>query len=183
MVGRIAAWKGQHVFLEAFARAFTASSERAIVVGSPLFGEDDYARELHELVDRLSIGERVEFIGFTEDVAAQLASFDILVHASTIPEPFGQVVLEGLAAGNAVLASRAGGPTEIITHGVNGLLYEPGNPHALAAALVTLAEDPDLRARLGRGGVLRSRDFAPEAIAGQLTELYHRILDSTGGGR
>jgi glycosyltransferase involved in cell wall biosynthesis len=176
MVGRIASWKGQHVFLEAFARAFPHGKERAVVVGSPLFGEHEYEGELHELVDRLGISERVEFIGFQEDVAAELATFDILVHASTIPEPFGQVVLEGLAAGKAVLAAGAGGPTEIITDGEDGLLYEPGDVDALAAALVALGADPELRERLGRAGVVRSQDFAPDAIAAELTEFYGRIL-------
>jgi glycosyltransferase involved in cell wall biosynthesis len=178
MVGRIASWKGQHVFLEAFARAFPSGAERAVVMGSPLFGEHDYERELHELAERLDIAERVEFIGFKEDVAAELASFDILVHASTIPEPFGQVVLEGLAAGKAVVAAGAGGPTEIITHGRDGLLYEPGDADALAAALTTLAADPALRGRLGHAGVIRSQDFAPDAIAAELTQLYARILGS-----
>jgi glycosyltransferase involved in cell wall biosynthesis len=176
MVGRFAPWKGQHVFLAAFARAFPSGDERAIVVGAPLFGEEAYEREVHELAQRLGIAERVDFVGFSEDVARELAEMDVLVHASTLPEPFGQVVVEGLAAGKPVVAAAAGGPTEILAHGVNGLLFEPGDVDALAAALRLLAGDPELRRRLGEAGVERSRDFAPEGIAQRLVGLYREIV-------
>src|SRR5439155_21019634 len=87
IVGRIARWKGQHVFLEAFAAAFPHDGARAVVVGAPLFGEEDYERELRTLVTHLGLDDRVEFRGFQEDVADALSELDVLVHASVIPEP------------------------------------------------------------------------------------------------
>jgi len=110
MLGRIAPWKGQDLFLRAFAAAFPGGEERAVLVGTPMFGEDAYERELRELVASLDLAERVEFRGFREDIWRELASFDVLVHASLIPEPFGQVVLEGMAAGLAVIAPDEGAP-------------------------------------------------------------------------
>ena len=109
MLGRIAPWKGQDLFLSAFAAAFPGGEERAVLVGAAMFGEEGYERELHELAASLGIAERVEFRGFREDVWPELAGFDVLVHASRIPEPFGTVVLEGMAAGLAVLAPDEGG--------------------------------------------------------------------------
>ena len=106
ILGRIAPWKGQDLFLRAFAAAFAGGPERAVIVGTPMFGEQDYELELHELVASLGLEGRVEFRGFREDIWRELASFDALVHASLIPEPFGMVVLEGMAAGLAVIPPR-----------------------------------------------------------------------------
>jgi glycosyltransferase involved in cell wall biosynthesis len=121
IVGRIAPWKGQDVFLDAFARAYPDGDERAVVVGSPMFGEDDYLAGLHAQADRLGLDGRVEFTGFVEDVNGVLADLDVLVHASVTAEPFGQVVIEGLAAGVPVIAADDGGPAEILHDGVDGL--------------------------------------------------------------
>lgn len=176
MVGRLAPWKGQHVFLDAFARAFAGGSEQAVVVGAPLFGEEHYAAELRQLATRLGIAKQVEFTGFRDDVEAELARFELLVHASTIPEPFGQVVIEGMAAGLPVVAANAGGPAEIIEHEVNGLLYPPGDAAALADVLRRLAADPNLRWRLGWAGRSGVAAYAPEVIAAQVMSVYRQAL-------
>ncbi len=178
MLGRIAPWKGQHVFVEAFARAFPEGTETAVVIGAPLFGLDEvrYFEELKALAHELGLGGRVEFTGFRDDVAAELARLDALVHASVIPEPFGQVVIEGMAAGLPVVAARAGGPAETIDDGVDGLLYPPGDVEALASALRSLATDPALRRRIGAAGLIRARDFAPDVIAERVLAVYREVL-------
>jgi len=177
MVGRLAPWKGQDVFLRAFARAFPDGPERAIIVGSALFGEHAYAASLERLVGRLGLAGRVELRGFRDDVAAELAAADALVHASVIAEPFGRVVIEGMAAGLPVVAAGAGGPAEVIADGVDGLLYPPGDADALAAAIARLAGDPALRGRLAAAGRLRARSFSPEAAAAQTSLFYRRVLE------
>jgi len=176
MIGRLAPWKGQHVFLAAFAEAFGGAAARARVVGSALFGEDAYASSLVEQSTELGIAGQVEFRGFREDVWDELAQLDVLVHASIRPEPFGQVVLEGLAAGVPVVAANAGGPAEVITHDVDGLLTTPGDPSELARALRTLGDDPDLRARLGAAGRARSNDFSIGSTVERLLAFYDEVL-------
>lgn len=176
IVGRIAPWKGQHVFLDAFARAFAKGDERAVVVGAPLFGEDEYAAELAQRADALGLDGRVEFTGFSDAPENELARLDVLVHASVVPEPFGLAVAEGLAAGIPVVAARAGGPAEMIEHDVDGLLYEPGDADALAAELLRLAGDDELRARIGATARERSGAFAPEAIAPRVRAVYDELL-------
>ncbi len=183
IVGRLAPWKGQDVFLEAFARAFPSSNPTppsgratAVIIGAPLFGETAYEDELRHLVVRLGLEDRVEMTGFRHDVGAELGRLDVLVHASVTPEGFGQVVVEGMAAGLAVAASRAGGPTEIVTDGVDGLLCPPGDVAALAAALRRLEADGDLRSRLGRAGRQRALDYTPAVVAPQVLALYHQVL-------
>jgi glycosyltransferase involved in cell wall biosynthesis len=175
MLGRLSPWKGQHVFLEAFAIAFPDGSERAVVAGSAMFGEDEYAAALMGVANRLGIAERVTFAGFVKDTARLLGDFDVLVHASIVPEPFGQVVIEGMAAGIPVIASGAGGPLEIVTDGVDGFLTPPDDRHALAAALRRLAADPVRRRDVGERARRRAEAFHPDQIAEQLMSVYQRI--------
>jgi glycosyltransferase involved in cell wall biosynthesis len=176
MVGRIAPWKGQHVFIEAFAHAFPAGRERAVIVGAPLFGEAEYEARLRELVASLGLESRVEFAGFREDVERELARFDVLVHSSVIPEPFGQVVIEGMAGGLPVIAPAAGGPAEVIEDGVNGLLYPPGDANGLARRLRQVAASARLRADLGSAAREKATQFEPSVIAAQVTYVYNEVL-------
>ncbi len=181
MVGRLAPWKGQDLFLRAFATAFPDGPERAVLVGEALFGEDDYAGELRSLSARLGLEGRVDWRGFRADVGAELRGLDVLVHASVVPEPFGQVVVEGMAAGLPVVAAGAGGPAETVTDGVDGLLYPPGDVGALAERLRLLASDPDLRARLGRAGARRAQAFSAEALAPLVLHAYQQVCPSLLG--
>jgi len=177
VVGRLAEWKGQHVFLEAFAKAFAAEPRaRGRLIGSAMFGEEEYEGRLRALAKDLGIAERIEFRGFREDVAAELAELDILVHCSITPEPFGQVVIEGMAAGVPVIAAAAGGPAEIILNGKDGLLTAPGDVEALAEALQRLAYDRDFRRALSKAALESVKRFSPEAAASQLLGIYTSVL-------
>lgn len=176
VVGRLAEWKGQHVFLAAFGSAFGGTSARARLIGSAMFGEEDYELRLRELSQELGIESQVEFRGFREDVNAELAELDILVHCSVSPEPFGQVVIEGMAAGLPVIAAAGGGPSEVVRDGVDGLLTPPGDVAALAAALGRLAADPALRSELGASAATAALRFRPEITARAVLDVYNSLL-------
>jgi glycosyltransferase involved in cell wall biosynthesis len=176
IVGRITPWKGQDVFLEAFARAFPDPGVRAAVIGSATFGEDAYERELRAQAQALGIADRVDFTGFVSDVEAELERLDLLVHASVLPEPFGLVVIEGMAAGVPVIAADAGGPAEHIADGREGLLFAPGDVGALARALERAAGDCELRVRLSAAGRRKACAFAPDAVARQMLGFYEEIV-------
>jgi glycosyltransferase involved in cell wall biosynthesis len=177
IVGRLAEWKGQDVFVRAIDALRPDHPEvRARIIGSAMFGEDAFERRLRELVHDLALDDVVTFTGFVTRVEEELARLEVLVHASVVPEPFGQVVVEGMAAGLPVVATRAGGPAEIITDGVDGLLVPPGDVDALAAALSRLLSDAELRTRLGQAGVERSRDFSPEKIGEQMGAIYSQLV-------
>jgi glycosyltransferase involved in cell wall biosynthesis len=176
-VGRLAAWKGQSVFLEAFARAFPDGDTEAWIVGQAMFGEDQrYADTLLDRAKQLGIAERVVFRGFRENVWDELAQFHLLVHCSVIPEPFGQVVVEGMAAGVPVIAANAGGPAEIITDSVNGILTAPGDVAALAAAMLRVHDDSFLRRNLVSGGLTRADHYSPEHTAESLITVYESVV-------
>lgn len=136
----------------------------------------DYGRDLRELTQKFDIADRVYFRGFREDVWAELANMNICVHASMVPEPYGQVIIEAMLAGIPVIATEGGGPSEILTNDLDGLLYRAGDVDALAEALRRLTGDAALRARLVTNARLRALQFSPEAAAAKLIPLYRSVL-------
>ncbi|EMN1931416.1 glycosyltransferase [Burkholderia ambifaria] len=170
---RLAHWKGQHLLLEAAARH---PDMHVVLVGAPLFGEDEYAAQLHEIVARHGMDGRVHFLGFQRDVAACMKAVDVVAHTSITPEPFGRVIVEGMLARRPVVAARAGGVVEIIEDEENGLLCEPGNAAALADALGRLKHDTALRERLvASGRATAVRRFGTETYV----ERVEKILADT----
>jgi glycosyltransferase involved in cell wall biosynthesis len=181
IVGRLVGWKGQHVFLQAFARAFPTGPVRARVIGSALFGERDYERELVDLAARLGIADRVEFTGFRHDVPAELAQLDLLVHASVTDDPLNTVVLEGMAAGLPIIATDSGGHTEYMRDGREGLLHRPGDVDGLAAALARAARDQRLRTQIADGARRRALECSPDTVARRMLDLYRELVRSPIG--
>ncbi|MEU7757145.1 glycosyltransferase family 4 protein [Micromonospora sp. NPDC049171] len=151
MVGRLQHWKGQHIFLRAFAASLRGTEVRAYLCGAPLFGEEAYETQLRELAATLGISEQVTFLGHVDDINGFLDSIDVLVHSSLGPEPLGQTVLQGLARALPVVATEGGGPGEWIRSGVNGMLVPPGEPDALASVLRSLVASQRLRQELATG--------------------------------
>ena len=184
LVGRIAPWKGQHVFLRAAAQVrerFPAA--RFWIVGAPLFGEDDYERSLHTLAEELGVAGQVTFWGFREDVPALLAQTDLLVHASTLGEPFGQVVIEGMAAGKPVIATDGGALPEIVLPGETGLLVPMGDAAGMAAAIAALLADPARAAAMGAAGRQRVQEqFTITHTAHRVQAIYDHLLAGTWRG-
>jgi glycosyltransferase involved in cell wall biosynthesis len=176
IVGRLAQWKGQHVVLEAFATAFPTGEAELWLIGDAMFGEASYVERLRRQIGSLQLTDRVQLRGFRDDVWAELAQLDVLVHASISPEPFGQVVIEGMAAGLPVVAAVPGGPGEIMVDGVDGLLTPSGSVEGLAAALVRLAADPALRDRLGRNAQTSAERYTPARTAQGLLGVYRQMV-------
>ncbi|WP_280356909.1 glycosyltransferase family 4 protein [Nocardia otitidiscaviarum] len=156
VVGRLAPWKGQDVFLRALADVRVLPRE-VFLIGGTFFDEEHYRTELENLATALDLP--VTFTGHVDDPEPYLRCADVLVHCSVLPEPFGQVVVEGMRAGCAVIASRPGGPEEIIETGRDGLLVPGGDRHQLTRALDTLLGDRELRVKLAAAARLRAHDF------------------------
>jgi len=110
------------------------------------------------------------------DTAPAIRALDVLVHASTQPEPFGRVIAEGMACGRAVISSAAGGAAELFTDGQDALSHTTGSNAALAGRILRVVRDPELRERLGRAGrVTAERCFERSRLAAQLIPLYQRL--------
>jgi glycosyltransferase involved in cell wall biosynthesis len=148
-----ARWKGHDVFLRALAALSPSRNFRGYIIGGPVYRTGDASQvtreELQGLARSLGIEDRVGFTGLLQDTAPALRSLDVVVHASTAPEPFGLVIAEAMAAGRAVVMSDAGGAREIGTAEQTCLTHSPGNADALAGQIVRLLGDEALRRRLG----------------------------------
>ncbi|MEJ7811823.1 MAG: glycosyltransferase family 4 protein [Gemmatimonadaceae bacterium] len=149
LFSRLSPWKGQHVLIEALP---TLPGVHALLVGDALFGEEQYAEGLRAQAASLGVADRTHFLGFRTDLPRLMRLVNVVLHTSTAAEPFGRVIVEGMLAGRPVVASRAGGALEIIQDGVTGLLIQPGDPRALAAAVSSLIEHPDRADALGAAG-------------------------------
>ena len=117
--GRLQRWKGQDVFVEAAAEVARRHPQaRFAIVGGSVFGlEPEFLEGLKRRVAELNLVDRLVFTGFRKDVAALMAACDVVCHTSRVPEPFGLVVIEAMMLGRPVIATRGGGPSEIIDSG------------------------------------------------------------------
>jgi glycosyltransferase involved in cell wall biosynthesis len=177
LFGRFTAWKGQHVALDAIARVPNA---HLVLVGDALFGETDYAESLRTQAKTLGITERVHFAGFQHDVASWMNVMDVVVHASTQPEPFGLVIIEAMAAGKPVIASNGGAVPEILRNRENGLIVEPNDAPKLAEAISTLQRAPELAARLAaQGHADAGQHFSIKRYLHQMTRVLFDIATPT----
>ncbi|MFM0214677.1 MULTISPECIES: glycosyltransferase [Paraburkholderia] len=178
LFGRLAPWKGQHVALDALARLPDA---HLVLVGAPLFGEDAYAQRLRDQAAALGIAERVHFAGFQDDVPTWMKAMNVILHTSTEPEPFGRVIVEGMAAGRPVIAAAAGGVTEIVRHGRNGWLVKPGDAAALAEAIVALRADPALAQRLAQQALTDAQaEFSVERYLQRMMDALTAAMQRPG---
>jgi glycosyltransferase involved in cell wall biosynthesis len=179
LVATYAHWKGHQIFLDALARLSSQTQVRGYIIGGPIYqtgGSQWSLEQLQQQANRLGLWGKVGFTGFVEDAAACMRSLDVIVHCSTEPEPFGMVIIEGMASGKAVIASQAGGASELFVDGENALGHAPGDAAMLARQIKRLAEDPDLRLQLGQAGrVTAERLYHRKRLATELLALYQNL--------
>jgi glycosyltransferase involved in cell wall biosynthesis len=163
--GRLDSWKGFEVVLDAVPTvAKRHPTATFVLVGGAHEFNLSYAEQLKQQAQRLGLGDRVRLVGHQRNPEAWIQAMDVFIHASR-NEPFGMVVIEAMALGKAVIASAEGGPTEVITAGVDGLLTPYGDAQALAGAISRLLGDPALRSRMGEAATIRAQDFSVRRYA------------------
>ena len=182
LVATYARWKGQDVFLRAAARLksiLPCEQLRFYLVGGPIYATDASQftlKDLTELIDYLGLTGSVGLVGFQREVVPVLRSLDVVVHASTRPEPFGRTILEAMACGRAIVVASGGGAEELIENGRTALTHRAGDPAGLADALATLIRDPGLRAQLGsRARQTAVLSFSRGRLGPVLLSLYGSI--------
>jgi glycosyltransferase involved in cell wall biosynthesis len=177
MVGHLRPWKGQDVVLSALSRMNPAARNRILLAfaGEATAAESDYERALHEAVARERLEGCVRFLGWRDDVPALMAAADVVLHASTLPEPFGLVVIEGMALGKIVVASRLGGPLETVSADA-GILFDPRDPSELASILERVAENPVAFDTLRHAATRRAKQFDIAANVQGIASVYDEVL-------
>lgn len=179
LVGRIGDWKGQHVLLEAAKSFVNDSNVEFWIAGDALFAEDvHYKERLLETIARERLAN-VRMLGHVDNVPHLMNQADLLVHTSVIPEPFGQVIVEGMAVGLPVVAADAGGPREIVLHRETGLLIPSGQANLLREAIQWMIEHPEERMRMGEKAISRVKElFLIERTVNQVKAFYPEVLSS-----
>jgi glycosyltransferase involved in cell wall biosynthesis len=160
IVGRLQRWKGMHTLVQAMPQILQKYPDaHCVVVGGKHDLEADYEDFLIQQITDLGLNERVIMAGLQRNIPEWIQAMDIFVHASD-HEPFGIVIIEAMALGKPVVAGNAGGPTEIITNGVNGLLTAYGNVNELAIAILRYLDAPEFAQNTGIAARERALQFS-----------------------
>lgn len=179
-VGRLDAWKGHDDFIEAISQVVVAHPNvKALIVGAASQKPENqtYYRKLQALVGTLNLSNHVIFTGYRDDIPDIMAMSDIIVHSASKPEPFGRVVAEGLASGQPVVATAAGGVLEIIEDKVTGLLVPPKDPTAMAKAIHYLFCHPTEARQIAERAQKHAQiAFPVERHTAQVQDLYAQLL-------
>jgi glycosyltransferase involved in cell wall biosynthesis len=178
LIGRISPWKGQDIFIKAASLLRERHPKvKFEIIGAPLFSEQDYEASLHEMCESLQLNDYVDFVGFVENVRSRIARLDIVVHASTTGEPFGQVIIEGMAEQKPVVATNGGGVPEIVEDGVTGILVPMGDATGMAEAIDYLLQHPGEAAAMGLRGRQRVEQyFTIQKTARMVEAVYRDVL-------
>lgn len=177
VLGQIQPHKGQMDFVQAAARIEQLLPGNSFLIIGEAHNEEDrhYCNEIKMAITKLKIIDRVIFTGHQTDIPSLLAAIDILVVPSH-QEAFGRAAVEGMAAGRAVIAYQTGGLSEIVNHGENGLLVSSGDVQALSEAMLLLATNAELRARLAKQGHCTAQQYDATRHASQVQATYDCIL-------
>lgn len=179
LVATMAQWKGHEIFLRALAMLPRDLAVRGYVIGDSVYstrGSEASLAELRRIADGLSLNGNVGFTGFVADPAAAIRSLDIVVHASTRPEPFGRVIAESMACGKAVIVAAAGGALELVTTGQDAIAIAPGDVVALADSIRQLACAAPLRSQLGAAARKTAENrFDRARMARELMPIYEDL--------
>jgi glycosyltransferase involved in cell wall biosynthesis len=184
VVAQLSPWKGQATAIEALGLLRSEGvNAHLLLIGSPKFrdratrfGNEAYVQGLRELVGALRLEDRVSWLGEREDVPELIGALDVLL-APSLQEPFGRTLIEAMALGVPVIATDVGGPPEIVRDGREGLLVPPARASAWAAAIGTLARDPQLRAHMGAAGRRRVEEsFTLARHAAAMLDVYEHAL-------
>jgi glycosyltransferase involved in cell wall biosynthesis len=185
LIATYALWKGHDIFIQAIGQIAKQQPEfkgrvKFYIIGGAIYQTDrsQHSRtSLQQLACDAGVEDWLEFIDFQSNIVSSYNMLDIVVHASTQPEPFGRTIVEAMACEKAVIVSNAGGAAELFTHDRDALGIAPGDPGALAAAMLELIRSPAKRVAMGTAGRKTAIDkFDLDRLGREAISLYQKIL-------
>ncbi len=151
-----------------------------LVVGDNVPYEDDIKSELLRLRDQLRLTDCVFFLGQCNDVPEILKQSDISVVSTELQEALCGVNIETMASKTPLVTSDIGSAREVVIHEETGLLVPPGDPRAMAQAILRLLRDEKLSLRLARAGHLRFLEFfSSPKTAAEVAKVYEKLLNKS----
>ncbi len=171
--------KGQLDLVDAFASLAGRFPDLCLVLAGG-HNDEEYVRAIVEALSRHGLADRVSLPGALPDPLSLLRAAEVVVQPS-LSEGFGLGVLEAAAAARPVVATRCGGPEEVLEDGVSGLLVPPADPPALARALASLLGDRERARRIGEAAARRAASFDARSTATAIGRIYEDVLDARPG--
>ncbi|MEA5581249.1 glycosyltransferase family 4 protein [Nodularia harveyana UHCC-0300] len=185
LVATFARWKGHDIFILAAAHVLKTRPDlnlRFCIVGEPIYktrGSQFSQQELKDKASSLDIADKINFEGFQQDIVKIYHKLDIIIHASTQPEPFGLVIVEAMACSKPVVVSQAGGASELFTHNYDAVGVPPSDAIALAAAILDLIDNPEKRQLISENARnTATKRFNSQNLAQQILTVYNLVLSS-----
>ncbi len=178
IIGNVRHWKGQKYFIEAFKNLAPQYPDLyGLIIGGWSDADLDYLEALQEFVKDAGLDGRIQFLGYRKDTPALLSILDVIVHASIQPEPFGMVLLEAMAAKVPIIATRFGGPIEILDAGNCGALVPPEDGRAIAEECIKYFSDEIYRKNVVDKAYKRlSNKFLIHKTVEQISQLFETVL-------
>lgn len=178
IVGNIKQWKGQEIVIRAMQQVReTMPDVVCLLIGDSSPDDIEYRRHVERLIRDLGLERHIIVTGYRSNVSDYVNALEVLIHASVAPEPFGRVLLEGMALRKPLVASNGGAVPEIVQHGVTGLLFTPGDAEDLARALLVLLGNRELVCAMGEAGFTRLVEhFGIDSNVRQTQALYEEIF-------
>jgi len=178
IVGNIIRWKGQLVVLQAIKEVKKIIPDiKCLIIGKVAQRSEDYKKELDAYVQDNNLAGNIIFTGFRTDIPIILSILNILIHASIDPEPFGLVVLEGMAMRKPVIATNLGGPSEIVLQNETGKLVPSNDPKSLAEAILYCLSNRDKAREMGERGRQRFVEmFSSDKMVEETEKVYDEIF-------
>jgi glycosyltransferase involved in cell wall biosynthesis len=167
--------KGTEVFLHAIKRFYSLNGFRDqvkfLMIGG--FESGPYEQKIRDLASTLQIADKIEFCGFRSQMEEVIQNIDVLVLPSLFGEGTPMVVIEAMAAGKPVIATRIEGVEEMIEDGVDGLLVPPGDDKSLAEAFITISQDKQRAQHMGQCGRIKAaQHYNAKTMISRLEKIY-----------
>jgi glycosyltransferase involved in cell wall biosynthesis len=184
LVATYALWKGHDIFIQAIGhiakqRPELQSTIKFYIIGGAIYqtARSQYSRsQLQQLARDLNIEDWLVFVDFQQDIVSGYNMLDVVIHASTQPEPFGRTIVEAMACEKAVIVAQAGGAAELFTHQKDAIGVLPGDPVALSVAIGKLIDSPSDRIALGKAGrITVMKRFNRDRLGKELISLYSHL--------
>jgi glycosyltransferase involved in cell wall biosynthesis len=176
-VGGIQQRKGQLDLIDALA-IVKREHPQVVLLLCGTFGDEPYANEIRTRIEDTGLGSSVKFLGFRSDVAGIVRRCRLVVHPAK-SEGFGLAILEAMALGIPVVATRSGGPEEIIEDGVSGMLVNPSAPLELAHSICTLLANREMAREIGASARARATLFTSSGCAGKFQDLLTQVITAS----
>lgn len=178
MAGRINRWKGQKLFVDMAEKINQKKPDVVFqIAGEAYTGEEHLKTELREYIAAKKLDSAVQLLGQVNNMQDFYSGIDIFVLPSIQPEPFGLVVIEAMEYGLPVVATNHGGPTEIITEGVDGYLVDYTKCDEMANRVLKLLEDENMRKKMGEAGMKKKHErFSVTSMVSKIENVFEEVL-------